>query len=66
MQFHQHVNTTRPIVGRSLQYRHDRILVNTVLESVKGCELLATLVRDGDTLHSDCIRSAEKTHVVDQ
>jgi hypothetical protein len=58
IQFHQDVNTTRAIVGRSLQYRLDLFLVNTLLQSVKGCEVLATLVRDGG-LHTGCSRATE-------
>ena len=58
MQIHQDVNTTRAFVGRSLQYRLGLFLVNSLLQSLKGCELLTTLVCDGG-LHTDCGRSTE-------
>ena len=63
IQFQHDMDTTRPLVGCSLQYRLDLFLVNTLLQSVKGCELLAALVRGG-VLHTVCNRAAETFVIV--
>lgn len=46
-EFLKEVNSSRELVGASLQYRLDLTVVNTLLQSEAGADALVALVRDG-------------------
>jgi GTPase SAR1 family protein len=60
--FFQEITSTRALVGRSLQYRLDLIVVNILLQTSDGVDLLVRLIcEQGVRLQAECKRSRFNT-----
>ncbi len=60
--FFQEIISTRELVGRSLQYRLDLIVVNILLQTSDGVDMLVRLIcEQGVRLQAECTRSRFNT-----